>query len=160
MMIVRKHRAPTPPMILIFVLPSSIPDHGKGSHGNPGIYFKYDVSALKVVIREDRENIASFLIRLCSVIAGIVVICGFINSILQAVLERIFGHLLPQYKELNGPRSNDHSLNLAGGGVRGTKPPVTAAATTGSFGKTNLLLANDMLHDNGTLAASQFIPFK
>ena len=29
-------------------------DHDKGSHGTPGIYFKYDLSALKVEVTKDR----------------------------------------------------------------------------------------------------------
>lgn len=109
------------------------------------------MSALKVVIREDRENVASFLIRLCSVIAGIVVICGFINSIIQAVLDRLFGYLLPQYKELNEPVRSDFKTNLY---------DTLSKPTIVNNQKTNLLLTNDMLQDNGKLAASQFIPFK
>lgn len=51
-------------------------DHDKGNHGVPGLYFKYDVSALKVIVEQDRENIVQFIVRLCSITAGIVVICG------------------------------------------------------------------------------------
>lgn len=51
-----------------------LPDHAKGSHGMPGLYFKYDVSALKVIVKPDQEGFMSFLIRICSVIAGIIVI--------------------------------------------------------------------------------------
>ena len=29
-------------------------DHTQGSHGTPGIYFKYDISALKVEVTKDR----------------------------------------------------------------------------------------------------------
>ncbi|XP_055703750.1 endoplasmic reticulum-Golgi intermediate compartment protein 2 [Phlebotomus papatasi] len=60
-------------------------NHDKGSHGIPGLYFKYDVSALKVIVRYDRDNLAQFIVRLCSIIAGIVVISGFINYILQLI---------------------------------------------------------------------------
>lgn len=42
----------------------------------PGLYFKYDVSALKVIVKQDQEGFMNFLIRLSSVIAGIVVISG------------------------------------------------------------------------------------
>ena len=31
-------------------------DHDKGSHGTPGIYFKYDLSALKVEVTKDRSD--------------------------------------------------------------------------------------------------------
>lgn len=118
-------------------------------HGQAGIYFKYDVSALKVVIKEDRENIASFLIRLCAVIAGIVVICGFLNSIAQAVLGNLFDYLLPQYKE---PATTTEK-SLFGKNVPDQIPPVA------SHVKTNLLLTNDMLQD-AAMAPNQFIPFK
>lgn len=53
-------------------------DHGKGSHGMPGLYFKYDVSALKVIVKQDQESFMSFLIRISSVIAGIIVISGIL----------------------------------------------------------------------------------
>lgn len=42
----------------------------------PGLYFKYDVSALKVIVKPDQEGFMHFLIRLSSVIAGIIVISG------------------------------------------------------------------------------------
>lgn len=133
-------------------------DHNKGSHGNPGIYFKYDVSALKVVIREDRENLGSFLIRLCSVIAGIVVICGFINSIVQALFDRFVGHLLPQYKESNGYKDLDLNVNLSTSMARPTYG--TGSSNNNSGVKTNLLLTNDMLQDNLKLTSNQFLQFK
>ena len=31
-------------------------DHSTGSHGTPGIYFKYDLSALKVEVTKDRSD--------------------------------------------------------------------------------------------------------
>lgn len=48
-------------------------DHFKGSHGMPGIFLKYDVSALRVTVRQERDNLGMFLARLCSVVAGIYV---------------------------------------------------------------------------------------
>lgn len=51
----------------------------------PGLYFKYDVSALKVIVSQDREHIVQFLVRLSSIIAGIVVISGILNSLIQMV---------------------------------------------------------------------------
>lgn len=55
-------------------------DHGQGSHGIAGLYFKYDVSALKVIVNQDREGFMQFLIRISSVIAGIIVISGILIS--------------------------------------------------------------------------------
>lgn len=51
-------------------------DHHKGSHGMPGIFFKYDMSALKVTIRQERDNFTTFLARLCATIGGIYVCSG------------------------------------------------------------------------------------
>ena len=47
-------------------------DHGTNSHGVPGVFFKYDMSALKVLVRQDREPIAHFLVRLCAGVGGLV----------------------------------------------------------------------------------------
>lgn len=55
-----------------------ISDPAQNSYGNPGIYFKYDWSALKIIVRTDRDNLIQFIIRLCSIIAGIIVISGML----------------------------------------------------------------------------------
>ncbi|KAF5298170.1 hypothetical protein FQA39_LY02594 [Lamprigera yunnana] len=61
-------------------------DHVKGSHGMPGIFFKYDVSALKVTVKQERDNFGMFLARLCSIVAGIYIISSFINSFMLLIL--------------------------------------------------------------------------
>jgi Endoplasmic reticulum vesicle transporter len=71
-------------------------DHDHGSHGMPGIYIKYDVSALKVSVLLGRENVVKLVIRMCSVIAGIVVISSFVNSILLRVWEKFLKTFAPQ----------------------------------------------------------------
>lgn len=76
----------------LFLMLTDLPlpqDHDKGSHGIPGLYFKYDMSALKVIIRQDRENFVHFIIRLCSVIAGIIVISGVCSANKIAYLHNI-----------------------------------------------------------------------
>jgi len=67
-----------------------------GSHGVPGLYFKYDVSALKVIVKQDRENIVQFIVRLCSITAGIIVICGIINTFLQAIRDVLLKWISPE----------------------------------------------------------------
>ncbi|XP_075213136.1 endoplasmic reticulum-Golgi intermediate compartment protein 2 isoform X2 [Lycorma delicatula] len=62
-------------------------DHYKGSHGIPGIFFKYDMSALKVMVSEEREPLDQFLVRLCATVGGIFVTAGFINSAVQILLK-------------------------------------------------------------------------
>lgn len=71
-------------------------DHYGGSHGVPGLYFKYDMSALKVIVHLNRDNIIQFGIRLCSIISGIVVISGLINSFLQHALRGFLKTMAPQ----------------------------------------------------------------
>ncbi|CAB0005666.1 unnamed protein product [Nesidiocoris tenuis] len=51
-------------------------DHNSGSHGMPGIFFKYDFSALKVIVTQTREPLFQFFIRLSSTIAGVFVTAG------------------------------------------------------------------------------------
>ena len=71
-------------------------NHHSGSHGVPGLYFKYDMSALKVVVCLDRDNIIRFCIRLCSFISGIVVIAGLLNSLIQYFLRGFVKTVAPQ----------------------------------------------------------------
>lgn len=62
-------------------------DHDKGSHGTPGIYFKYDLSALKVEVTKDRLGLFQFLVRLCASVGGLVatsqIVCGLLKSLLE-----------------------------------------------------------------------------
>jgi len=76
-------------------------NHDHGSHGMPGIYIKYDMSALKVLVLLGRENVVKMMIRLCSVIAGIIVISGFINSIIQRTWEAFLKTFAPQIYAMN-----------------------------------------------------------
>lgn len=54
-------------------------DHDKGSHGIPGIFFKYDTSALKVKVSEERDSILQFLIKLSATVGCIFVTNGKTN---------------------------------------------------------------------------------
>lgn len=62
-------------------------NHDKGSHGIPGIYFKYDMSALRVTISQERDHLGMFLARLCSIIGGVYVCSGILNSIVQLIIQ-------------------------------------------------------------------------
>lgn len=57
--------------------------HEKNSHGTPGIFFKYDTSALKVEVLEHHESVIAFLTRLCGVIGGVFTCSGMINRIIS-----------------------------------------------------------------------------
>lgn len=58
--------------------------HIKGSHGVPGIFFKYDMAALKVKVYQERENLLQFTLRLFAIIGGIYVLIGIVNTIVLA----------------------------------------------------------------------------
>ncbi|ENN79004.1 hypothetical protein HUJ04_003524 [Dendroctonus ponderosae] len=64
-------------------------DHNKGSHGTPAIYFKYDMSALRVTVSQERDHLGMFLARLCSIVGGVYVCSGILNSIVQLLLNFI-----------------------------------------------------------------------
>lgn len=84
-------------------------DHFKGSHGMPGIFFKYDMSALKVTVRQERDNLAMFLARLCSIVGGIYVCSG--NKIKDAIKFNVnlyFNTICRFYKQF-GAAYHQHS---------------------------------------------------
>ena len=64
-------------------------NHESGSPGTPGIYFKYDLSALKVEVTKDREGLVQFLVRLCASVGGLVstsyIVCGLAKQMVEAV---------------------------------------------------------------------------
>lgn len=53
--------------------------HDKGSHGTPGVFFKYDVSALKVHVTEAHQPVLEFLTRLCGILGGVFTCSGLVN---------------------------------------------------------------------------------
>jgi len=58
-------------------------DHSRGSHGTPGIYFKYDISALKVEVTKDRLGLVQFLVRLCAGVGGLVATSTIVSSLVK-----------------------------------------------------------------------------
>lgn len=81
-------------------------NHAKGSHGMPGVFFKYDVSALKLKVSQERDNIIQFTIRLFSIIGGIYIIAGAVNSILQIIKLNFMKRFAPQLYELPSKQKN------------------------------------------------------
>ncbi|CAG2054267.1 unnamed protein product [Timema podura] len=64
-------------------------NHHKGSHGVPGIFFKYDMSALKVRVTQQRDSLGQFLVHLSATVSGIYITSGIINSLVQ-ILVNVF----------------------------------------------------------------------
>ena len=62
-------------------------DHSSGSHGVPGIFFKYDMSAISVKIHEERQPFWQFLIRLCGIIGGVFATSGMLHLLIGTVFD-------------------------------------------------------------------------
>jgi len=60
-------------------------DHDKGSHGISGIFFKYDMSGLKVEVKEEDYPLWQFLVRLCAVIGGVYATVGLLYNLLSSL---------------------------------------------------------------------------
>ncbi|XP_055374914.1 endoplasmic reticulum-Golgi intermediate compartment protein 2 [Condylostylus longicornis] len=79
-----------------------IVDSHKNSYGLPGVYFKYDWAALKVIVKPDRENLIKFSIRLCSIIAGIIKASGILNSFIRFSQKHILRFFAPHIFNKDG----------------------------------------------------------
>jgi endoplasmic reticulum-Golgi intermediate compartment protein 2 len=106
--------------------------------GTPGIFFKYDVSALKVLITIDRENMVQFLVRLCSVIAGIVVMSGFVSHLLRCLLDQFVGRVAPEAVQRMKTFQQQPLLSHA-------VPMATSPAMANSLGNGPAVLHNNLL---------------
>ncbi|XP_041969920.1 endoplasmic reticulum-Golgi intermediate compartment protein 2 [Aricia agestis] len=82
--------------------------HSKGSHGVPGIYFKYDFAGLKVTVYQERENLLQFMLRLFSIIGGIYILIGFINTIVLTLRKRFLSLQPTRSTKLGGVTAPPH----------------------------------------------------
>ena len=58
-------------------------DIGETGGSMPGLFFKYDLSALKVIVSQDREPLWQFLVKLCAGVGGIVATSQLLSSLLH-----------------------------------------------------------------------------
>lgn len=116
---------------------SSFTDSERNSYGSPGIYFKYDWSALKIVVSHDRDYLPTFCIRLCSIISGIIVISGAFNAFLVALQRRLLRTFAPQLyqRQLNESSSSTHMS---------TAPTISVAPLAAPA--SNPVAHNELLH--------------
>ncbi|XP_076035126.1 endoplasmic reticulum-Golgi intermediate compartment protein 2 [Oratosquilla oratoria] len=89
--------------------------HDNGSHGTPGIFFKYDVSSLKVEVREEHEPFLQFFTRILGIVGGVFTCSGLlhrcIGTLVNFVTCRYFrqsatetkGEVLPPVELINSP---------------------------------------------------------
>lgn len=79
-------------------------NHVQGSHGLPGVFFKYDMSSMMVEITEEQKPFWQFLIRLSGIIGGIFATSGMIHTFVGSCVD---GALCKLVK-----RGKSASLNL------------------------------------------------
>uniref|UniRef100_A0A915IZP8 Endoplasmic reticulum-Golgi intermediate compartment protein 2 n=1 Tax=Romanomermis culicivorax TaxID=13658 RepID=A0A915IZP8_ROMCU len=65
-------------------------DHSKGSHGMPGINFRYDMSSVMIEIRQRYKSTVELLMRLSALIGGIYATAGLFSSILSFTINCLF----------------------------------------------------------------------
>ena len=61
-----------------------------------GIYFKYDLSALKVEVTKDREGLIQFLVRLCASVGGLVATSHIVCSLVKHLVAFVCCYSMPE----------------------------------------------------------------
>ena len=59
----------------------------------PGIFFKYDISALKIQIKETHKSYLEFLIRIIGIVGGVFATTMLFNSTFESATEFICAYL-------------------------------------------------------------------
>jgi len=67
----------------------------------PGVFFKYDISALRIRQVAQGRSFAHFLTRLCAIVGGVVVVLGLIYQNLNAFIVFILTQLKFKRKSVN-----------------------------------------------------------
>lgn len=62
-------------------------DHSKGSHGTPGIHFKYEIDAIAVKVVEESVPLSILMIRICGIIGGVYATSGFFASMTSILID-------------------------------------------------------------------------
>lgn len=67
----------------------SVKELTRSTDSMPGIFFKYDISGLKVIVTQDREPFWQFVVKLCSGVGGIVATSQILSSLLHFALCKV-----------------------------------------------------------------------
>ncbi len=82
-------------------------NHGQGSHGMPGVFFKFDMSSMMVLINEERKPFWQFLVRLSGIIGGIFATSGMLHTLFGSFTDGVLCKLLRQEKKKDSGTLND-----------------------------------------------------
>lgn len=86
-------------------------DHSSGSHGIPGIYFKYDIDAICVKVINDNVPLWKFLVRLCGIIGGIYATSGIISTFANSIVDVITCKYI---QTINKGLYSGHNIDISG----------------------------------------------
>jgi endoplasmic reticulum-Golgi intermediate compartment protein 2 len=59
-------------------------DHESGSHGAPGIFFKYDVSPIRVKVNLVNKSLFELVVPLIGIVGGIFSTSSMLNALYQS----------------------------------------------------------------------------
>jgi hypothetical protein len=62
-------------------------NHDEDSHGTPGIFFKYDITPLKVKVEFKHKSLFELIIPLIGIVGGIFATSTMLNSLSQIVMD-------------------------------------------------------------------------
>ena len=65
-------------------------DHASGSHGIPGIFIRYEISPLKITVKEVRRSYFMLLIELAGICGGVYATSGMIHSLISVIYDAAF----------------------------------------------------------------------
>ena len=63
----------------------SIASHEEGNHGQPGIYFKYDISPIKVKVGVENKRYLDLFVPLIGLIGGVFATSTMMNALYQSM---------------------------------------------------------------------------
>jgi len=61
--------------------------HVKVEQGMPGIYFRYDLSPIRILYTISMQSTSDYLVKICAVIGGIYVVSSILDSLLKQGIE-------------------------------------------------------------------------
>lgn len=64
-------------------------NHDAGSHGTPGIHFRYDIDAVAVDVVDEHIPILSLVIRICGIVGGVYATSSFLTSFTNIIVDLV-----------------------------------------------------------------------
>ena len=86
-------------------------NHAQGSHGIPGVFFKFDMSSMMVMISEERKPFWQFLVRLSGIIGGIFATSGMLHTLVGSFMDGALCRLIKQKNKETDSHNDSKDLN-------------------------------------------------